>query len=725
MQAPQDPRIEQLITAMTLAEKLGQLSMSAAADVVTGPARTAGSNASSAGSVLNVLGSATWPSAKVCHELQRIAIRESRLGIPLILALDVMHGYRTLFPVTLAEAGLFDEAAWELTARESAAEAAAAGINMAFAPMLDIARDPRWGRGVEGPGEDPWVGGRLAAAKVRGLQGPNLAAPTQVAAVAKHFLGYGAVTAGREYASVDVSERTLLEVHLPPFAAAVRAGVAAVMPGFHDLAGIPMTAHRRWLTQELRGRLGFQGVIISDYNAIGELIQHGVAADPAEAAALALSAGVDIDMTSGAYSAGLPEALARGLVTDSQIDAAVRRVLTLKQRLGLFADPYARGREPEEAATLLRRRALARQIAARSLVLLTNRNGALPLPERAGPLCVLGPLADATGEMRGPWWAAAGEQDPVSVLAALRELPGELRHAAGVAIDSPATDAIPAALELTSGARAILLCLGEAATMSGEAASRAHLGLPGAQELLVREVLAKARTRDTPVIAVVFSGRPLTIGWLTQAADAVLAAGFPGSEAGHAIVDVLTGRVSPTGRTAMTWPRDVGQVPLFFAQRPSGRPATAPQPYTSRYLDVPNEPLFPFGHGLTYGRCICTGLRVSPPACAPDQTLEVQVDVINEAPHSAVETVFVFTRDPLASVAQPLLSLRAVGHIALAAGERGTLILTVPAQALAFLGPDLTPRLEPGKIEVLAGPAAQRERLVSQTVELLPPRPPA
>jgi beta-glucosidase len=430
-------------------------------------------------------------------------------------------------------------------------------------------------------------------------------------------------------------------------------------------------------------------------------------------------------MTSGAYAAGLPEALARGLVTAFEIDAAVRRVLLLKHGLGLFADPYARGRERQDSGAIARRRAIARQVAARSLVLLTNRNRTLPLAPDAGPLAVLGPLATAAADMRGPWGAAAGEYDAISLLDALAELPMEVRHAQGVLIDDPDVSEIPAALALIPGAHTILLCLGESARMSGEAASRAHLGLPAAQALLATEVLARARAQGTAVVVVLFSGRPLTIGALAREADAVLAAGFPGSEAGPAIVDVLLGRTCPAGRTALTWPREVGQVPLFFAQRPSGRPASASgQPYTSRYLDVPNEPLFAFGHGLTYGHCSCSNLRVFPATCLPGDTLEVRVDVANEGPRAALETVFVFTRDPLASVTRPLLTLRAVGHIALASGERGTLTLTVPAAALAFLGADLTEVWEPGEVEVLAGPAACQQLLLAQTVQLLPPERP-
>lgn len=716
-------RIERLIAAMTLTEKAGQLSMRAAGDVVTGPAQAqgllSGIRSGAVGHVLNVLGSEVSPSAQTCHELQRVALEESRLGIPLIIALDVTHGYRTLFPVCLGEAGLLDEATWELSAREAAAEAAAAGISMTFAPMVDVSRDPRWGRGVEGAGEDPWVTSQFAAAKVRGFQGRDLANPQQVAAVAKHYLGYGAVTAGREYASVELSQRTLLEVHLPAFAAAIRAGVAGIMPGFHDLAGCPMTAHRHWLIEQLRGELGFKGVMVSDYNAIGELLQHGVAASLAECATLALRAGVDIDMMSGAYEQGLPEALERGWITEAQIDAAVRRVLTLKTRLGLLDDPYARGRDIESPEAITSRRALAREVAARSLVLLRHREDVLPLADPGGPICVLGPLADAPAQMRGPWPAACGPNEPISVLQALRELPWEIRHASGVDLDSEDTSRIPDALSLLPGARTVLLCLGEAALMSGEAASRARLDLPGAQRQLAEAVLDHAH--GIPVIVVLFSGRPLTVGWLAGRVDALLAAWFPGSQAGPAIVDVLSGRVSPVGRTTVSWPREVGQVPVFFAQRPSGRPA-GPQagPFTSRYLDLPNEPLFPFGHGESYGSFKLTRLRVAPTVLRAHDIVEVWVEVLNEGRHPAEETIFVFTRDPVASVARPLLELRAVGHITLKPGEQESLHLSFPVSTLSFLDSTLTPVLEPGEIEVLAGPCAQRSRLLGQSVRILP-----
>ncbi|HJS88461.1 MAG TPA: glycoside hydrolase family 3 N-terminal domain-containing protein [Steroidobacteraceae bacterium] len=716
---PQDARrIEALIARMTLTEKLGQLTMMAASHTVTGPVITGHSTddirSGRIGNLLNLIGAAA------AREMQRVAVAESRLGVPLLIALDVIHGHRTLFPPPLAEIALFDPEAWTLTAREAAREAAADGITMTFAPMLDVARDPRWGRIIEGPGESPWVGQRLAEAKVRGFQGTDLAAADSIAAVAKHFCGYGAVTAGREYASVDVSERALREVYLPPFAAAVAAGVAAVMPAFMDLAGIPMTAHAAMLRGRLRRELGFEGVLVSDYNAIAELIQHGVAADLVEAAALALKAGVDIDMVSGAYLQGLPAALERGLVSVAEIDESVRRVLALKMRLGLFEDPYRRGAVPENAAVLSERRRLARDIGARSIVLLTNRGDALPLSARLRHLALIGPLADAPAEMRGPWCSAAQADAQVSVLAGVREaLPHtSVQHARGVEIGACDGSGIGAALELCDFAEAIVLCLGEAATMSGEAASRAHPELPGRQRELAEAVLQRADEKGIPVIAILFCGRPLIVPWLASQASALLAAWFPGSEAGHAVADILTGRRSPSGRTPITWPRAVGQIPLYFGQRSGGRPADPANPYSSRYIDESNDPLFAFGHGLSYTRFSVSNLRASPQSPTASSTIEIRVDVENQGARPAEETLFLFTRRLHSRVAPPLLELHGVSKITLDPGARGTLTLALPVMELRSLGTDLEPVLEPGELEILVGPSAERASLLACRLKL-------
>jgi beta-glucosidase len=716
-------RIDALIGAMTLAEKLGQLTMIACGYAVTGPIivgdSTEAIKAGTIGNLLNLLGAAQ------IRDMQRLAVEESRLGIPLLIGFDVVHGHRTLFPIPLGEAALFDPETWEQTARESAKEAAAEGLAMTFAPMLDVSRDPRWGRIAEGPGEDPWLAARIAVAKVRGFQGANLAAADALAAVAKHFCAYGAVTAGRDYASVDVSERTLREVYMPPFAAAVGAGAAAVMPAFTDLAGIPVTASKDLLRNALRGRFGFKGVIVSDYNAIAELVHHGIASDLAQAAAHALKAGVDIDMMADAYRRGLPVALERGLVVMAEIDESVRRVLMLKEQLGLFDDPYRRGTVPESTAALRGRRQLARTVGARAIVMLKNERDTLPLSRSVQSIAVVGPLADAPSEMRGPWWGAAEETGAVSVVAGLRaSLPqARVLHAPGVDIQSDDVSGMGAAMDLCSTADAILLCVGEAAGMSGEAASRAHLGLPGKQREFAEAVFERARSCAKPVIVVLFSGRPLVLPWLVEMADAVLAAWFLGSEAGNAIGDVVTGRVSPGGRTPVTWPRAQGQIPLFFGQRPGGRPANLNDRYTSKYLDVPNEPLFPFGHGLTYGRFALSNLRVTPVDVEDIDTLRIHVDVRNAGPRAAQETVFLFSHDEVASVARPLLELKGFAKITLGPGESGTVTLSLRAADLRFLGPDLEPLFEPGQVEILVGPCADRSKLLSLTIDLSGSRP--
>ena len=712
-------RVESLISVMTLPEKLGQLTMTTGGYAVTGPVRvedpTGAIIAGTIGNLLNVVG------ADDVFKMQRLAVEESRLRVPLLIGFDVIHGHRTLFPVPLAETALFDAATWALTAREAAIEASADGVAMTFAPMLDVSRDPRWGRGVEGPGEDPWLAARFAAAKVRGFQGADLAACDALAAVAKHFCAYGPVTAGRDYASVDISERTLHEVHLPAFAAAVAAGVAAVMPAFNDLAGVPMTANVALLRNWLRGHLRFDGVIVSDYNAIGELIHHGIAADLTEAAALALNAGVDIDMMANAYRQGLPGAVDRGLVSVAQIDASVRRVLLLKERLGLFEDPYRRGAASQAAATVARRRALARAVGGRAIVMLKNASSVLPLADSIRRLCVLGPLADAPAEMGGPWSGAADCDAHVSVRAGLAgSLPGvEILQARGVAIDGQSLEDVGAALELCAHADAIVLCLGEAAAMSGEAASRTQLGLPGMQRAFAEAVLDRARALAKPVIAVLFSGRPLVVPWLVEQADAVLACWFLGSEAGNAVADVVTGRISPSGRTPVTWARATGQIPLFFGQRPSGRPADPKDRFTSKYLDAPNEPLFAFGHGLTYGNFTLANLRVTPQQVRERESIEVRVDVTNDGARAAEETVFLFTHDTLASISRELLELKGFGKIALQPGQTGTVTLILPATELRFLGIDLVSVFEPGEVEILVGPCADRLQLLGSRVHLL------
>jgi beta-glucosidase len=709
-------RIDTLLAAMTIEEKIGQLNMVASTLAVTGPGQLGdiheGIRTGRIGSLLN-----HWGADEV-HAVQRLAVEESRLGVPLLLGLDVIHGHRTIFPVPLAEACLFAPDLWEKTARAAAEEATQDGVALTFAPMLDVARDPRWGRIVEGPGEDSWVASQIAAAKTLGFQGQDLAAADSLAATAKHFCAYGAVTAGREYASVDVSERTLREIYLPPFSAAVAAGTAAVMPAFIDLAGAPMTANAPLLQGWLRRELGFEGVLISDYNAVAELMNHGVAADAVEAAALALKAGVDIDMTSDCYVRGLPEALKRGLVTMAEIDVSVRRVLDLKDRLGLFDDPYRRGSAWPHGARDAERRELAREVGRRAIVLLTHRAGILPLPPEIRRIALIGPLAAASREMLGPWASAGRAQDAVSVLEGLEAALPQCRvdHAPGVDIAGQDTEGISAAVDLCRKAEVVVLCLGEAAAMSGEAASRADLGLPGRQGALADAIFDLGK----PVVVLLSSGRPLTLPWLFERADAVLATWFLGGEAGHAVADVLTGRFNPTGRLPVSWPRLVGQVPIFYRQRPTGRPTKAGEHYSSSYLDVPATPQFPFGHGLSYSRFALLDFKCDPSSAKTGEFVEVSVTVANDSEVDGEATLFLFVHDLVASVARPVLELKGVRKIVLKGRERGRATWRLSTGDLSFLGPNLNPVLESGRFEIHVGQSADPAGLLTEVIELTP-----
>jgi beta-glucosidase len=699
---------------MTLEEKIGQLNMVAASRVVTGPGELhdlhEGIRAGRIGNLLNLWG------VDETGAVQRLAVEESRLGIPLLMGLDVIHGHHTIFPASLAEACLFDPDLWEKTARAAAEEAAEDGVALTFAPMVDVARDPRWGRIIESPGEDTWVASQMAAAKTRGFQGRDLASPDSVAATAKHLCAYGAVTAGREYASADVSERTLHEIYLPPFAAAIEAGVAAVMPAFIDIAGVAMTANAKLLQGWLRGVVGFEGVLVSDYNAVAELLNHGVAADLVEAAALALNAGVDIDMTSGAYVKSLPEALERGLVTMAAIDASVRRVLALKERLGLFDDPYQRGSAAPQRSRAAELRELAREAGRRAIVLMSNRAETLPLSPKIGRIAVVGPLAEARGEMLGSWASAGRPDDAVSILEGLKVALPQCRidHIAGVDIEGEKTDGIPAALRLCAEAEIIVLCLGESAAMSGEAASRTDLGLPGRQRALAEAVLDLGK----PVVATLSSGRPLALPWLFERADAVLATWFLGHEAGHAVADVLTGKFNPTGRLPVSWPRDVGQVPIFYNELPSGRPYAPGVHYSSTYLDLPPTPQFPFGHGLSYSRFALSDVRCEPTRVKAGETCEVTAAVHNESEVDGEAKLFLFVRDLVASLARPALELKGVQKAVLAAGERKDVAWRLPVEDLSFIGQGLDRILEPGRFEIHIGQSADPTGLVSCAIEL-------
>lgn len=707
---------DSLLAQMSQEEKLGQLIMvrpafAPASQTVIADEQRAAIRAGQIGSMLDIWG------ADATRDAQEVAVKESRLGIPLLFAYDVLHGYETIFPAPLGEAAAFDPELWEKTARAAAVEAAAGGIALTFAPMLDVARDPRWGRIVESFGEDPWIGSRFAEAKVRGFQSADLSAADAVAATAKHLGAYGAVTAGREYASVDVSERSLREVHLPAFRAAVEAGAAAIMPAFTDLNGVPMTGNAAVLQGIVRERWGFDGVMISDFSAVSELMSHGVAGDLAEAAALALKAGVDIDMASDAYPKGLLAALERGLIAQADIDACVRRVLMLKARLGLFDDPFRRGSTPLAPAQRQAHRELSREAARASIVLLQDRDGLLPLaPATPRHLAVIGPFADAPLDMLGPWRAFGDESATVSFLAGLQAaLPGwRISHARGSGAETVEPRARNDAIDLAEEADITLLCIGEAANMCGEASSRTNPGIPDCQRQFADAIFGIGK----PVIVALTSGRPLIAPWVFERAGTVLATWFLGSEAGSALADILTGCHAPTGKLPVSWPANTGQIPIFYAQGATGRPANPAERLTSQYLDAAVEPLFPFGHGLGYTRFAYANLRVSPETAHPGDTITAEIDITNTGAVAGEETAFLFIRDPVASIARPVLELKATVKIRLAPGATGTARFTLSTSDLAFINDAWVPYLEPGAFEVFAGPCADRASLLKASITL-------
>jgi beta-glucosidase len=638
----------------------------------------------------------------------------------LIFGYDVIHGHRTIFPIPLGEAGAFDESLWQRTARIAAVEAAAEGLTMTFAPMLDISRDPRWGRIAESAGEDTWLTARFAEAKVRGFQGDNLAEPTALASVAKHLAGYGAAMAGRDYAQTEISERSFREVYLPPFEAAVAAGTTGLMPAFTDFNGVPLTADRATLDRLVRGEWGFDGVIVSDYNAIAELVPHGVAADIVEAAALALNAGVDFDMMGHAYTRGLASALQQGLVDLSTIDRSVRRILELKAKLGLFDDPY----RPKAAQELTNERRAeyrqaARDAARRSIVLLKNDDGLLPVKSAPRRIAALGPLADTKAEMLGPWSGAGRVEDMVSFLEGLRGAwPNtEIIHKAGVSIEGDDVSGIAEACDAARAVDLVILCLGEARMMSGEAGSRAKLGLPGRQGELAEAIFAIGK----PVVLVLSCGRPLAITPFIERATSVALTWYLGSEAGHALGDILTGAWNPSARLPVTWPIDIGQIPIFYSRLPTGRPFEPRFRYSSKYLDMPNEPLFAFGQGLSYTSYAYRNLTVSPTEILAGDTVSIAVEVTNSGNVAGEETVMFFTRDPVASVSRPVLELKAAQKLALAPGETKTARVELNTDALTFLDRDLEPALEPGQFEIFAGPSARESDLLKARIILLSP----
>lgn len=699
-------RIDALLERMTLEEKLGQMSQSTSIQTPLSDELKEQIRRGRWGSFLN----AGLPPDRT--EAQRIAVKESRLGIPLLFGRDVIHGYRTVFPIPLGQAASWNPELLEKAAALAAKEASTEGIHWTFAPMLDITRDPRWGRVAETLGEDPFLTGQLGAAMIRGFQGKSTGAPGSVAACAKHFAGYGAAEAGRDYNSTFIPESQLREVYLPPFHAAVQAGVNTFMTSFNALNGVPATGNRFLLETILRKEWAFTGMVVSDYESVLEMVKHGTAMDAAAAALQAVTAGVDMEMVSTTYFDHLPELIREGKVSMSSIDAAVRRILRVKFQLGLFENPLRSARPVQVTADGLE---LARQCAVQSLVLLKNDHSTLPLAAKLKRIAVIGPLADSPTDQMGSWVMDARPEEVETPLASLRKKYGADRIKYIAALKNSrdtSRDQFSAALAAAKDSDVVLLFVGEEQILSGEAHSRAFLNLPGAQESLVEEI-AKA---GKPLVTVILAGRPLTFHDVAGKSAAVLYAWHPGSMGGPAIVDVLSGAASPSGRLPITFPRTVGQIPIYYAHLNTGRPAAAtergipmgtpvdPQGYTSKYLDVELTPEYPFGYGLSYTTFGYSATRVSPQSFGRGGTITVAADVMNTGSVEADEVVQLYVRDLVASVARPVRELKGFRRIHLKPGQKQTVTFTLSEQDLAFYNRSMHLVTEAGEFSAWIAP---------------------
>lgn len=694
--------IEGLLAQMTLEEKAGQLTQLAMKNTATGPVvDTKGRETidlAQAGSLLGAHG------AENTRELQREAVQGSRLQIPLLFAFDVIHGFRTVFPVPLAEASAWDPDLSKRTARAAAVEATASGLHWTYAPMVDIARDPRWGRVVEGSGEDPFLGAALAASRVRGLRGPGPPDTSSILSTAKHFVAYGAAEGGRDYNISDVSERTLEEIYLTPFRAAIEAGVDTIMPGFNEVDSSPMHANSRLLKHKLRGMWGFQGIIVSDWTGIRELIQHGVATTPQEAARLALNATVDIDMVGGDYAAELPALIRSGLLPQDALDEAVRRVLRTKQRLGLFEDPYRYSDPAREQAQRLspRTRELAREAAQKSIVLMKNKDALLPLSKKIRKLVVVGALANDAVSTLGSWPGNGHADESITVLEGIKRSVSpttEVAYVPAVSPDSMKTSGIGEIQHAVMDADVVVAVLGETADMSGEARSRTSLGLPGGQDALVAYLIKTGK----PVVVILMNGRPLAIPTVDEHFPAIIEAWFLGSEMGNAVADVLFGDINPSGKLPITFPRTVGQVPIYLAHKNTGRPWNQADPYTLKYIDSQTTPLYPFGHGLSYTTFSYGKPRLDKPRVTFDETLTVQVDVRNSGHRAGEETVQLYLRQHVASITRPVRVLRGFSKVRLAPGETTTVSFALDQDDWALLDHDLVRLVESGIFTLFVG----------------------
>lgn len=717
-----DAKVDSVLSLMTLEEKIGQLNLPSAGAFVTGAVESSDiAEKIEEGKVGGLFNIKTVASIK---EMQKIAVEKSRLKIPLIFGMDVIHGYESVFPIPLGLSCSWDMGLIERSARIAATEASADGINWTFSPMVDISRDPRWGRVSEGSGEDPYLGSEIARAMVKGYQGDDLTAHNTIMSCVKHYALYGASEAGRDYNTVDMSRHRMYNEYLPPYKAAVDAGVGSIMASFNEIDGIPATANKWLLTDLLRNQWGFHGFVVSDYTGVSEMINHGIG-DIQTVSAKAVDAGLDMDMVSEGLLTTLGKSVREGKITEKQIDDACKRILKAKFLLGLFDDPYKycdEERARREVFTAANR-AEARSIAAQSFVLLKNKNNILPL-KKSGTFALIGPLADAKENMTGTWSVAARFSESISVREGLQKAVGstaKIVYAKGSNLDEnealetnstlfgkslhrdkrSAIELRDEAVRMAKNADVIVVAAGEAAEMSGEASSRSNIEIPETQRELIRALLKTGK----PVVLVLFTGRPLALTWEEENVPAILNVWFGGSEAGDAIADVLFGEVNPSGKLTMTFPQNVGQVPLYYAHKNTGRPLSGPwfQKFQSNYLDVSNEPLYPFGYGLSYTEFSYSDITLSATEIATGDSLRVSIDVTNRGSREGSEVVQLYIRDLIGSVTRPVKELKGFQKISLKTGETKTVNFTLGMKDLSFYNADLKFVTEPGKFMVFVG----------------------
>mgnify|MGYP006352366307 FL=1 len=710
-----DQKVEALLRQMTLEEKIGQLNQYTGDNAATGPItinpnKQAEIKQGLIGSMLNILGT------KYTRQYQELAM-QSRLKIPLLFGQDVIHGYKTTFPIPLAEAASWDLEAMELTARIAATEAVAAGIHWTFAPMVDISRDPRWGRVMEGAGEDTYLGSKIAFARVKGFQG-NLGDVTSVMACVKHFAAYGAAVGGRDYNSVDMSNRMLWETYLPPFKAALDAGAATFMNSFNDLNGIPATGNAYLQRDILKEKWNFKGFVVSDWGSIGEMVNHGYAKDNKEAALAAITAGSDMDMESNAYRYHLAQLVKEKKVPMALIDDAVKRILRKKFELGLFDDPFKFNNEEREQKALNNpeHRKVARAMAAKSIVLLKNEKGILPLSKSTKTIAFIGPLVKEYKQNMGFWSVELPELDYtkeiVSQWDGLQNKVGkntQLLYAKGCDIEGDNTEGFAEAIAVANQADVVILSIGERRDQSGEAKSRSNLRLPGVQEELVKAIQATGK----PVVVLINAGRPLIFNWTADQVPAILYTWWLGSEAGNAIADVLFGDYNPSGKLPISFPREEGQIPIYYNHFNTGRPApneTATN-YVSAYIDLKNSPKFPFGYGLSYTTFNYSDLQLSKKVMKKNETITVSFTLTNSGKFDGEEVVQLYLKDQVGSVVRPVKELRDFQKVFLKAGASQKITFTIDKEKLAFYNAKLEWAPEPGAFEVQLGASSADIRL--------------